>query len=131
MLELCSALITLANLALGCGIGMRILRTSGREAPELWLGIHFVVCQVFASLFSISLYMGWSDPELALSPSIERGVNALFYLFTILGMTGLLVFARRAFRAGSVWAGRAVWLGVGLMLASTAGVGIGTPEQVD
>lgn len=130
MLELCSASITLANLAL-CGvIGVRILRASGWEAPERWLGLHFVVYQVVASLLSTSLYMGWSDPALALSSGVERGVNGAFHLLSVLGMTSLLVFAQRTFRADAPWARRAVVLGAGLMVASFAGLAFTEGFQV-
>lgn len=129
MLELASAFITLANLGLSLVVGVRILRGADPGAPERWLGAHFIFYQFAASVLSISLYTGWSDPELAPPPAVLQALNAGFHCFSLLGMAGLLLFARRAFRPDAAWA--AAWMWVLIVAMALGAVGLGVTERFE
>ena len=78
-LEPIGAVVTGANLLLGSVIGVRLLRlarTSG--GPAKWLGLHLLIYSVAATMVSATLYMGWSDPSLAMPDGVARAMNALF-----------------------------------------------------
>jgi len=126
VLELCSALVTLFNLGLSGVIGWRLLRSGEPGAPERALGCYFLCYSTLSAGLSTTLYMGWSDPSLALPDRLERLMNAAYFSLASLGIFALLVFVRRTFRPREGWA-RGLVAGTSAALVLGA-IGVGWSE---
>jgi hypothetical protein len=125
MLTAVGALVTVVNLAIALIIGVRLVRLGAATAgPERWLGGYFLLYPFLSSLFSCALYMGWSDPSLALGGGVEAGMNAAFFAVSTLGMGCLLVFTVRTFRPDAGWARGVAWGAAALLAGGALGVGL-------
>jgi hypothetical protein len=118
--EALSGIVTLATLLLGLLIGVRLIVRSGLQprVPELWLGCFFLFYHALASGLSSALYTGWSRPELALPGNVASGVHCAYYMTSIFGSIGFVVFTWLTFRPRESWAR---WLTFGLCAGMVAG----------
>jgi len=119
-------LVTGLMCVLSIAIGVRLLRLGARsKGPERWLGVYFLAASLLGTLFSCVLYMGWTDPALALPPAWRPPLQALHIVSNGAGLFGIWMFTWRTFRPESALA-RAVVLAVGAtLLATFAQIGIG------
>lgn len=125
MLETLSGLVTFGLMALSFVIGVRLVRMGRRGGgPEMWLGLYFLIYSCFATSASVTLYLGWSAPEVAFSDGTTRILNAVFYTLSTIGMTCLLVFTQRTFRAGSTGGRVLVWSNCAVLVGAMVGVGV-------
>lgn len=130
-LEPIGGVVTGANLLLGAVIGVRLLRlarTSG--GPEKWLGLHLLLYTVAATMVSATLYMGWSDPSLAMPDGLARSMNALFFALQTLGVPFLAIFTQQTFRPGKRGARIAVYTLSALIALGAIGIGVGQGFEV-
>lgn len=131
MLETFSGLVTFGLMALSFVIGVRLVRLGRRASgPELWLGLYFLIYGCFATSASITVYLGWSAPEVAFSDATTRMLNATFYALSTIGMTCLLHFTQRTFRPGSRGARAFVWADAAILAGAAIGVGVTEGFQV-
>ena len=125
MLEALSGLVTFGLMALSFVIGVRLVRLGRRAGgPELWLGLYFLIYSCFATAASVTLYLGWSAPEVAFSDGTTRILDAAFYTLSTIGMTCLLFFTQRTFRAASTGARAIVWGNCAVLVGAMIGVGV-------
>jgi hypothetical protein len=124
MLEAVGGIVIVLNLLIALVIGARLLRLGhSTGGPEIWLGAYFLLYPFLASMLSCGLYMGWSDPSLALPPKLEASLNAAFFAISTVGAACLLTFTRRIFRPEAGWAGGLVWAGSGVLAAGALAIG--------
>ena len=126
MLEAISGLTILGLMGLSAAVGVRLVRLGRRAGggPELWLGLYFLIYGCFATAASITVYLGWSAPDAALSDGTTRLLNATFFCLSTIGMTCLLLFTQRTFHPSSSGARALVWGIAALMAAAAIGVGV-------
>jgi hypothetical protein len=125
VLEALSGLITFGLMALSFVIGVRLVRLGRRAGgPELWLGLYFLIYSCFATSASVTLYLGWSAPQVAFSDGTTRILNAIFYALSTIGMTCLLHFTQRTFRSDSTGARALVWGNCAVLVGAMIGVGV-------
>jgi hypothetical protein len=125
VLEALSGLVTFGLMALSFVIGVRLVRLGRRAGgPELWLGLYFLVYGCFATSASVTVYLGWSAPDVAFSDATTRLLNAAFYGLSTIGMTCLLLFTQRTFRPGSSGARVLVWSNCAVLVGAAIGVGV-------
>jgi len=107
-------------------IGVRLLRLGARsKGPERWLGVYFLAASLFGTVFSCILYMGWTDPSLAVPAVWRAPLQAMHIAANGTGLFGIWMFTWRTFRPDSAMA-RAAVVAVGATLLGTfAAIGIG------
>lgn len=132
MLEAISGLTILGLMGLSAAVGIRLLRLGRRDGggPELWLGLYFVIYGCLATTASITVYLGWSAPDVAFSDGATRLLNATYFLLSTIGMTCLLLFTQRTFHPGSRGARTFVWGTAAVMAGAAIGVGVTEGFQV-
>ena len=125
MLETLSGLVMLFNVGLQLVVAVRLLRASAqRGAPERWLAAYFLLYACTASFLSSALYLGWTDPSLALPARVEQWLNAVYQLVASAGALSLAIFTQRSFRPTSSFARASVAGAAAAMLAGGAAYGL-------
>ena len=124
-MEVIAGVVTLCNVVLCAVIGVRLRRLAARTGlgPERWLARYFLLGALVANTLAILLYLGWSDPELALRGRAERVIHAIFLVSNALGCGALHVFTLQTFRPQSRVARAGVGLAFGLVALGILGTG--------
>jgi hypothetical protein len=96
-------LVTLVNIGLGLAIGAKLLRLArGSGGSELWLGLYFLLTFVLGQGLACFVYVGWTDPDLALPDRVATPLHGLYLLASNAGFAAVVVFTQRTFRYGSL-----------------------------
>jgi hypothetical protein len=109
MLQAIGGLVMAFNTALGVTVAIRLLRLGARtRGPEGWLGVYFLFMWFIGFLLAAVIYMGWSNPDLALPDSLRSALHGVYVASASFGLYGIFVFTQRVFRPASAVARRAV-----------------------
>jgi hypothetical protein len=124
-MEAVGGLVTLSNLALCIAIGVKLARLGQRSrGPEIGLAIYFLLAGGVGIAASSFLYMGWTDPSLALPESVSTPLHVVALLGSNAGLLALYVFTWRTFRKRSRIARIVVASAFGALLISMAGLAL-------
>ena len=95
-------LVMVLNIALGFAIGAKLLRLARRSGgSELWLGLYFLLTFGLGQGLACFVYVGWTDPELALPDAVATPLHGLYLLASDAGFAAVAFFTRRTFRPDS------------------------------
>jgi hypothetical protein len=121
-------LVMAFNMVLGLIVAIRLLRLGARtRGPERWLGVYFLFMWFIGFVLATAIYLGWSDPKLALPETVRSVLHAIYVATSSFGLYGVFVFTQRVFRPASAVAARAV-IAAGAALV-IAWVGYGVTER--
>ena len=95
-------LVMVLNIALGFAIGAKLLRLARRSGgSELWLGLYFLLTFGLGQGLACFVYVGWTDPNLALPDAVATPLHGLYLLASDAGFAAVAFFTRRTFRPDS------------------------------
>jgi len=114
-----SGLVAALNLVLSAVVGWRLLSRGRREAsaPELSLGVYFVMSAVVGTIPQIVVYSGLTDPALRVPEPVARVLLGIAIFGMAAGAAGVYVFTWKTFRPDRPWAKGIVAAGIATLAA--------------